>query len=167
MSTELSSSANTGLPMVESTSLRIAFGLASAHDALMQYLAARLDEAGHAGVTASALSFLGQLDCGVNHAAEIARRTDVSRQMVAKTVAEMERAGWLQQAPDPTHRNRKSIRFTANGERLMADARQTLAALDAQLEQAGGTGFCARLLADLERLQQTLQSPPQPGTDPP
>jgi DNA-binding MarR family transcriptional regulator len=153
--------------MVESASLRIAFGLAEAHEELMHFLADRLARAGHAGVTASALGFLGQLDCGVNHAAEVARRLGVSRQMVAKTVAEMERAGWLQQATDPEHRNRKTIRFTAAGERLMADARQALAALDTELEQAGGTGFCERLLTDLERLRTTLDSAPEGGRDTP
>lgn len=153
--------------MVESASLRIAFGLAEAHEALMHFLADRLARAGHDGVTASALGFLGQLDCGVNHAAEVARRLGVSRQMVAKTVAEMERAGWLQQATDPDHRNRKTIRFTAAGERLMADARQALATLDTELEQAGGTGFCGRLLADLEQLQDTLQSAPKAGNERP
>jgi DNA-binding MarR family transcriptional regulator len=159
----LSTSLQTGLPMVESASLRVAFGLAEAHDALMHYLADRLAGAGHDGVTASTLGFLGQLDCGVNHAAEVARRLGVSRQMVAKTAAEMERAGWLQQATDPDHRNRKTIRFTAAGERLMADARQALAALDEALEQAGGTGFCERLLTDLERLRSTLESAPERG----
>ncbi|MDZ7829266.1 MAG: MarR family winged helix-turn-helix transcriptional regulator [Halofilum sp. (in: g-proteobacteria)] len=142
--------------MVESVSLRIAFGLAEAHEALMHYLADRLAEAGHAGVTASALGFLGQLDCGVNHAAGIARRLGVSRQMVAKTVAEMERAGWLRVAPDTQHGNRKTIRFTADGERLMADARQVLATLDAEIERACGTGFAERMDADLGRLRAVL-----------
>lgn len=153
--------------MVESASLRMAFGLAAAHEALMYYLADRLAASGHAGVTASALGFLGQLDCGVNHAAEVARRLGVSRQMIAKTVSEMERAGWLRLAPDPDHRNRKTIRFTVAGERLMADARQALATLDTELEKTGGTGFCDRLLADLERLRHTLRACPETGSHQP
>jgi len=156
MSTELTSLPRTGLPIVESDSLSLAFQLAQAHDALLTHLAAELTARGHEGTTASALGFLAQLDCGVNHASAIAQKLGVSRQMIAKTVAEMERAGWLVQERDAQRRNRKVIRFTADGERLMADARHVLQALDQQLAQQCGTGFTADLLDRLNTLTRNL-----------
>jgi len=76
--------------------------------------------------------------------------------MIAKTVAEMERAGWLVQERDAQRRNRKVIRFTADGERLMADARHVLQALDQQLAAQCGTGFTADLLDRLNTLTRNL-----------
>jgi len=145
--------------MVESHSLSMAFLLGEVHDALMGHVAERLSGRGHARVTPPALGFLGQLDCGLNHAAAIAGRLGVSRQMVAKTVAEMERAGWLEQATDPQRRNRKVIRFTPEGERLMADARQVLADLDAQLARECGDDFLPAAMLALRRLKSRLDAP--------
>ncbi len=159
MSTELTTSPQSALPMVESRSLTLVFLLSEVNEKLLARLAMDLAARGHARVTASALGFLGQLDCGINHAAGIAERLGVSRQMVAKTVAEMERAGWLKQAPDPQRRNRKVIRFTPEGERLMADARLTLAELDAQLERDCGAAFLPELITTLERLKSGIASP--------
>jgi len=156
MSTELTNSRETGLPMVESHSLSVAFLLGEVHAALMAHVAERLAASGHPGVTGSALGFLGQLDCGVNYASAIADRLGVSRQMTAKTVAEMERKGWLRQGTDPQRRNRKVIRFTPEGERLMADARQVLAELDAQCARSCGPGFVADLAERLRRLKASL-----------
>jgi DNA-binding MarR family transcriptional regulator len=142
--------------MVESDSLSLAFQLTQAHDALLAHLADQLTARGHEGITASALGFLAQLDCGVNHASAIAQRLGVSRQMIAKTVGEMERAGWLVQERDAQRRNRKVIRFTANGERLMADARHVLQALDDQLARQCGAGFTTDLLDRLATLTRSL-----------
>jgi DNA-binding MarR family transcriptional regulator len=142
--------------MVESHSLSLAFLLGEVHDALVRHVAEGLAERGHARVTAPALGFLGQLDCGINYAAGIADRLGVSRQMVAKTVAEMERAGWLEQDTDPRRRNRKVIRFTPEGERLMADARQVLADLDAQLARDCGSDFLPDLTHALRSLKSRL-----------
>ncbi len=156
MSTTLTSLPQTGLPMVESHSLSLAFLLSEVHDVLLSRLSEELAARGYAGVTASALGFLGQLDCGINYGAAIAEKLGVSRQMVSKTVAEMERAGWLAQASDPKRRNRKVIRFTPEGERLMADARQVLAELDARCERECGAQFVADLADRLRRLKASL-----------
>lgn len=159
MSTQLTTSPQPALPMVESQSLTLVFLLGEVNEKLLARLAEDLAARGHARVTASALGFLGQLDCGINHAAGIAERLGVSRQMVAKTVAEMERAGWLKQDTDPQRRNRKVIRFTPEGERLMADARQTLADLDALLARDCGAAFLPELITALERLKSRLAPP--------
>jgi DNA-binding MarR family transcriptional regulator len=158
MSTQLTSSPQAGLPMVESDTLSLAFLLGEVRDRLLARLSDELAARGYPRVTPSALGFLGQLDCGINYASGIAEKLNVSRQMVAKTVVELEKAGWLVQQPDPERRNRKVIRFTADGERLMADARQVLGDLDAQFEKAYGPNFVADISKKLERLKKHLDT---------
>ncbi len=159
MSTELTRLPQSDLPMVESHSLSLTFLLAEVQDAMLARLSGELAARGHPGVTASALGFLGHLDCGINYASGIAEKLNVSRQMVAKTVAEMEQAGWLAQGTDPQRRNRKVIRFTSDGERLMADARQVLADLDGELARACGADFLPEVTRMLERLRSQLGQP--------
>ncbi len=143
--------------MPDSRSLALALMLGRAHGALMDWLVAGLHGRGHGGITASALDFLGQLDCGVNHASSVARALGVSRQMVAKTVTDLARKGWLEQQPDPEKRNRKIILFTAEGERVMSDARALLAELDARLDATLGPLWSDRLNTDLGALMASLE----------
>jgi len=153
--------------MVESRALRLAVALMGAERALLDHLAAALGARGHADVTPSALGFLAQLDCGVNSAAEIARRIGVSRQMVSKTVREMAEAGFLSLAPDPEKGNRKQILFTARGRQLMADARRALADLDGHLGRAD-TPAAERLetlIARLETLAAEIAAAPARGPE--
>jgi DNA-binding MarR family transcriptional regulator len=142
--------------MAESRSLRLLLQLADTQKLLVEHVAHSLTALGYSGVTSGALGFLGQLDCGPNHASEIARHLGVSRQMVAKTVTEMEQKGWLEQVPDPHLRNRKVIRFTAAGEQLMSNARATLAELDEQLDREFGSGWIASLADNLTGLKASL-----------
>jgi DNA-binding MarR family transcriptional regulator len=156
MSTRWTTLRQASLPMVESRSLSLAFLLGDVQDALLAHLSRELAERGHPRVSVSALGFLGQLDGGINYASGIAEKLSVSRQMVAKTVAEMEKAGWLVQGPDPQRRNRKVIRFTAQGEQLMADARQVLASLDQRLASECGADVLPQVTQALERLKSNL-----------
>jgi DNA-binding MarR family transcriptional regulator len=139
--------------MLDSRSLRLVYATGHVHDALTRHVSRMLIERGWAFATPSRLRFLSELECGVNYASEIARRLDLSRQVVAKTVAEMSRLGVLQVEQDQQRGNQNLIRFTERGERLMADAREVLAALDATLGDEEGLD---RLLAMLTELQLRL-----------
>ena len=114
--------------MVESLSLQLVFSAASLHGQITQMLVEHLQAKGFDAVTASSLNFLGTLECGVNYGSEIARRTGVSRQMVAKTVKEMCRVGYLEQKDGKG--KQKEILFTQHGENLMAEARKFLFKMD-------------------------------------
>jgi DNA-binding MarR family transcriptional regulator len=156
LSTEFTSLRKTNLPMVESRSLRVALTLRQAQSELIQWLVDKLRARGHSDLTIPALDFMGQLDCGINHASDVARALNVSRQMVAKTVLDLTRKGWLEQTPDPDKGNRKVIVFTAEGERVMSDARQVLAELDAILDQTLDVGWEDRLSKDLSEMTRAL-----------
>lgn len=114
--------------MVDSQSLRLLLVSAELHDQFTEYVAEYLRSKGFDGISPSMLHFLSALDCGTNYGAEIARRLKVSRQMVAKTVKELCRAGYLEQIEGVG--KQKQILFTEKGERLMSMARSGLADLD-------------------------------------
>jgi len=142
--------------MDDSVSLALAHAIAGAERALLAHLASALAARGHHGAGPAVIGFRGQLDCGPNHAAEIARRLGVSRQMVSKTVRELEAKGFLSQTPDPEKGNRKVIVFTEAGMLLMSDARAVLAALDAALAAEGMGAELSVLEAGLGRLTAAL-----------
>lgn len=139
-------------PMVESKALSLSFALAAAREAIVAHASKALRAKGHAAATPSTLHFIGQLDCGINQASEIARRLGVSRQMVSRTAAELAELGLLRIETDPETRNQKIIRFTTEGERLVAEARRALADLDRALARAAPANDLDRLLEALHRI---------------
>jgi len=120
-----------GTPLVESQSLALVQTARNLSDKIVELLAGQLAQRGYREATPAALSFLGALECGDNHAAEIARRIGVSRQFVAREVKRFCTLGYLQQHPG--HGKQIIISFTDRGEQLMADARQMLADIDARI----------------------------------
>lgn len=117
-----------GVPLVESQSLQLIQSASRLNDAITKYLSLRLMEKGYTSLTPSLLSFLSILECGVNYGSEIARNLGVTRQMVAKTVKELCRLGYLEQIDGAG--KQKEIHFTEIGEYLMSDARQLLSEVD-------------------------------------
>lgn len=143
--------------MVESHTLRLFSNASKFTDALIGFLSSNLAEKGYAAISPSLLSFLGELDCGVNYAAEIARKLGVSRQMVAKHVKELCSYGYLEQVAGTG--KQKQILFTEKGELLMSDARKLLAELDQLLlNRLGETELegMMHLLVDLTNGLRTL-----------
>jgi len=102
-------------------------------DRISAWLLDKLADDGFAKLTASQLEFLGALDCGTNHASNLARVLGISRQAVHKTVRELERAGWLSTDTDAKVGNQRIILFTAEGERMMSAARKHFFDLDKAL----------------------------------
>jgi DNA-binding MarR family transcriptional regulator len=116
--------------MLDSTALRLSQGLESFRGKQVQWLLHGLAARGFADLNPTYVSFLGVLDCADNFAAEIARRLNVTRQAVHKTVKELETLGYVSTAPNETMRNSRVIRITEHGEALIAEARMMFAKLD-------------------------------------
>lgn len=138
MSTKLTRSPRAGYDLVDSQSLSLAKGLGQFKHNLTNWLISNLHKDGFDKLTPGQLSFLGELDCGDNHASELARHLNISRQAVHKIVHELCAAGWLDTVPHPSLRNQKIIQFTIEGERMMAVTRQLFAELDARLVKKDG-----------------------------
>ena len=148
MSTKLTSD---DLPMMDSQSLKLLFSAVNLHEQITLYLSLTLKEKGYESATPSVLSFLSALECGVNYGSEIARTLGVSRQMVAKTVKELCRVGYLEQVDGIG--KQKQILFTELGEHLVFDARQVLADLDEDLCQRIGREMLKETVSNLDKIQ--------------
>ncbi len=134
MSTKLTRYApKSGQELVDSHALALTHATTRFQQNLVAWLLTRLAADGFEGVSASQLSLLGELDCGPNHAAQLARKLGVTRQAIHKSIRELEAAGWLQTRTDADLGNQKVIEFTEEGERMMAAARRHFADLDALL----------------------------------
>lgn len=135
--------------MVDSRLLRLYQACRAFQDRLIEVLVARLEVLGYTRITASHLTFLAQLECGENHAAELARRTGISRQAVHKQVKELAALDLLAERADPHRRNQRAIVFTDRGTRLVADCRAILAELDGHLPREDGMAPADDVLAFL------------------
>jgi DNA-binding MarR family transcriptional regulator len=142
--------------MADSRLLRLYQACRAFQDRLIEVLVGRLEALGYTRITASHLTFLAQLECGENHAAELARRTGVSRQAVHKQVKELAALDLLSERVDPHRRNQRTVVFTDRGVRLIADCRAILAELDWHLPSGEGTPPADDVLAFLTRVEGRL-----------
>jgi len=137
--------------MVDSLSLRLVFALEGARERILQQVSLTLAGKGY-DVSPATLGFLGQLDCGPNWSAELARQMGVSRQMVHKTVRDLVAQGYLCLYDDPARGNQKIIRFTETGTQLMVEARRALRTLDDHLAAKLDHARLDQLLKALEEI---------------
>ena len=145
-----------GVPLVESQSLQLIQSASRLNDAITKYLSQRLVARGYESVTPSLLSFLSVLECGVNYGSEIARNLDVTRQMVAKTVKQLCRLGYLEQVDGAG--KQKEIHFTKTGEYLMSDARRLLAELDEVLSSKTGGRSPQAIIEELNTVSSAVSN---------
>jgi len=139
-----------GFALVDSHSLQLIKSSSRLNDVMAKYISQGLAERQYESITPTLLTFLSTLECGVNFASEIARSLGVTRQMVAKTVKELCRLGYLEQKDGIG--KQKEIHFTELGEQLMADARQLLSEVDAVLFEHLSDEQSVRLLNDIQEI---------------
>jgi len=151
MSTKLTSGDNA---MLDSNTLKLVFASATVNEMITQYLAMMLDKKGYQLISVSRLQFLSALDCGVNIGSDIARKLNISRQMVAKSVKELCEAGYLQQQAGVGRQ--KLIMFTPLGEQLIAQARALLADLDQVFQQQLSYNSLVETLSHLDNMQTAM-----------
>lgn len=142
--------------MADSHSLQLVFGSARLHERLIEYVAENLRLKGFEAISPFTLKFLSALDCGINYGSEIARRLNVSRQMVAKTVKELSQAGYLEQVEG--RGKQKQILFTEQGERLVSAARSALADLDQVFIEFLGEAKIKEMASQLEMFTSALMT---------
>ena len=140
--------------MVESQSLQLIQSASQLNDMMTKYLSQHLIEKGYASITPSLLSFLSILECGVNYGSEIARNLGVTRQMVAKTVKELCRLGYLEQVDGVG--KQKEIHFTEAGEYLMSDARLLLSEVDEVLYKHSAGGKPENIIREINVIADVL-----------
>lgn len=139
---------------MESQTLPLMYNASKLNDSILRYISSALVEQGYSDINPSILKFLSVFECDVNYGSEIARALGVSRQMVAKTVKELCRLGYLEQLDGQG--KQKQIQFTESGECLISEARKVLADLDERLYKRFGKNNVSNVISDMENINKLL-----------
>src|SRR5690349_1167452 len=105
--------------MAASRGADLALLLLGGFQAMVDEVVAELDRRGHPGVRAGHEFALRAIDEGADTASTLGRRLSVSKQAAAKTVASLERLGYVELAADPADARRKRIRVTPRGHEMV------------------------------------------------
>ena len=113
---------------------------------------ARLAARGHPGVRPAHDFALRAVAAGAASVSEVGRRTSVSKQAAAKTVAFLEEGGYVLRGPDPGNARRARLTVTERGHSLMREGEAVFDELRAQWESQVGRDRISDLQDALLRL---------------
>ncbi|WP_205327434.1 MarR family winged helix-turn-helix transcriptional regulator [Glycomyces sp. YM15] len=85
-------------------------------------------------------------------AVELGARLGVSKQAAGKTIANLEKLGYVERAADPNDARRKLVRLTAHGLDMLAVSARSFDAIQAQWAETIGPERLAALQNDLRTL---------------
>lgn len=106
--------------MAASRGADLALLLLGGFQSMVDEVVAELDRRGHPGVRAAHEFALRAIADGADTASALGRALSVSKQAAAKTIATLERLGYVELAPDPHDARRKRIRVTDRGHEMVA-----------------------------------------------
>lgn len=149
MSTNDTRSPRAGIVLVDSQALRLSHAITRFQTRQIAWLIDSLSSHGFDDLTPSHVTFIAALDCDDNYASEVARRLNLSRQAVHKTIRELVTAGYIETKENKVKRNSKVIQITFKGEELIALARQMYAKLDRKLHSTSTPEDIERLIGML------------------
>jgi DNA-binding MarR family transcriptional regulator len=112
----------------------------------------RLTARGHPGVRPAHDFALRAIADGAGSVSEVGRRTSVSKQAAAKTVAFLEEGGYVRRAPDDRDRRSSHLAVTDRGHSLMSEGESVFDELRAEWESLVGHDRVADVQTALERL---------------
>lgn len=107
------------------------------------HVIAALERAGHHGLRARHGYVVQRLLAGDRTVTEIARSLAVTQQAMSKTVAELERLGYIDRNADPDDARRRSLTLSARGLEAIQVARASRADLLARVTAAVGDAHVA------------------------
>ena len=111
-----------------------------------------LAERGYEGVTLTHARVVQHVVYTGGSLSEIARRSEISRQAVAKVARDLEEMGFVALAPSAEDRRAYEARLTAEGKKLFGVLRRSIDRSEAALARSLGAGKLAGLRETLERI---------------
>ncbi|MCX5084054.1 MarR family winged helix-turn-helix transcriptional regulator [Streptomyces sp. NPDC056121] len=105
--------------MARSPGAELALLLLGGFQSMADDVHGELANRGHKGVRASHEFALRAIDEGADTATELGRSLSVSKQAAAKTIAALERLGYLEREADPNDARLKRLRVTDRGHDMM------------------------------------------------
>jgi DNA-binding MarR family transcriptional regulator len=121
-------------------------------DAIVDELHARLRAQGFLQVRPAHGCVFGNIGESGSRLTELAERAGLTKQSVGEAVADLERLGYVERAPDPEDGRAKIIRLTPRGAEALAAARGIFADIEARLSAAIGEERFAEFRAVLGEL---------------
>lgn len=106
-------------PMARSPGAELALLLLGGFQSMVDEVVGELASRGHEGVRASHEFALRAIEEGADTATELGRRLSVSKQAAAKTIAALERLGYVERENDPGDARVKRLRVTDRGRDMM------------------------------------------------
>jgi DNA-binding MarR family transcriptional regulator len=136
--------------------------------AVQDELYRRLAAAGYRDLRPRHGIVLAYLDDQGSRATELAALSGRHKQIIGRTVDELEALGYVRRAPDPADRRAKLVVPTSRGRAVMRRSDQVMDDIGARGAQAVGTDAYAQFRRTLQRLIDELRSerPPRPGDRP-
>jgi DNA-binding MarR family transcriptional regulator len=119
---------------------------------MAQEATVRLAERGYSGVRPAHDFALRAVAAGADSVSEVGRRTSVSKQAAAKTVAFLEESGYVLRSLDPGDGRRARLTVTDRGHSLMHEGEAVFDELRAEWESLVGRGRISDLQDALSRL---------------
>lgn len=108
-----------------------------------------LNARGHAGLRATHTILLSNMELAGSTVTQVAERAGITKQAMGRIAAELESAGYVQIAVDPSDRRARMVTLTDAGQTLMADSFDVMAELEQRYARVMGHD---RLSAMLEGL---------------
>jgi DNA-binding MarR family transcriptional regulator len=144
--------------------------------AVQDELYRRLEDAGYHDLRPRHGIVLAYLDEQGSRATELAALSGRHKQLVGRTVDELEALGYVKRSPDPTDRRAKLVVPTPRGRAVMGLSDQIMADIGRRGAQAVGADAYAQFRRTLQQLidelrgqapaqQATGQTDPTPGTE--
>ncbi len=112
----------------------------------------RLGERGYPGVRPAHDFALRAIEAGASSVSEVGRRTSVTKQAAAKTVAFLQDGNYVTSSPDPADGRRTLLTVTARGYALMNEGEAVFDELRGQWESLVGADRVAAVEDALSRL---------------
>jgi DNA-binding MarR family transcriptional regulator len=125
----------------------------------------RIRARGHREMQLSFPRLLGNLDTEGTRIGALARRMGTSRQAVSQLLKEVEAAGLVERRADPKDGRGIVIRFTPHGRKVLADAVEVMADIEADYASLIGKQGLDRLKRMLKQLLDEVDRPGAFGLD--
>jgi DNA-binding MarR family transcriptional regulator len=124
-----------------------------AHRAMEQRVLAALRDAGHE-VTLAQARLVARIDESGTRLTRLAESAQVTKQTAGTLVDQLEAAGYVERAPDPTDARAKLVRLAARGREVQALAGRVEVEVDAEWTAHLGEEEMARLRMTMVRLRE-------------
>jgi DNA-binding MarR family transcriptional regulator len=134
--------------------------LLEAHRALGAEMVSSLEERGYPDARPGHAALFMNIDRrSGTRLTVLAQRSRMTKQGMMLVVDDLEQRGYVRRVPDPEDARAKVVRLTARGRRYVAEARRTVAALEARARRELGDRRYEALRGALEELAGNASEP--------